>query len=145
MRSRPVRDVAARQTWALQHSHCQGCGLPGIEAARQVMGLTCHHIIKPGRSDEPCNFLLLCQRCHDLAELRTIRDTQGRALPTLPWPVCLTLKRYREPECFDLARCLELRQTGAIELPPIPAFLEAHYRARRPWDVKRHCPLIQEP
>jgi hypothetical protein len=136
--SSPVRDEEFRKAWSAQHPYCQACGLHAREA--QVlypqMPLSVHHIIKPGRSDEACNLLKLCLRCHDLAELKAVR-VKGTLLPKLPWPVCCSLKAIREAEAYDPVRLATLAKRLEIELPPIPRLIEAEFRRNRPWDGKR--------
>lgn len=136
-RTNPVRDTDFREEWSSRHWYCQACGVHARDAERAgPFGLSCHHIIKPGRSDEACNLLRLCQTCHDLAELRNVKRN-GILLPKLPWPVCLTLKKTREAQEFNLARCLELMRHGPLELPPVPEEIEALFRKNRPWDKAR--------
>ena len=65
---KPIRNEKARKAWAKTKGKCQACWKSWREAEHEVMNLTVHHLIKSHRSDEPCNFLLLCCRCHGLAE-----------------------------------------------------------------------------
>jgi hypothetical protein len=111
----------------MEHDRCAACGIPGLNALsdRWPPGLQTHHIIKPGRSDEPCNLLRLCERCHRLAEGE--RVPRGRALywPTLPLAVCLALKLAADPEEWNPERLAVLAHRTLPELAPIPAaFLE---------------------
>jgi hypothetical protein len=132
--SRPIRDEELRAVWSAQHTYCQACGVHARDAPWP--GLSTHHIIKPGRSDEPCNLLRLCARDHDLAELKAVR-VKGTLLPKLPWPVCCSLKAIREAEASDPVRLATLAKRLEIELPPIPRLIEAEFRRNRPWDGKR--------
>lgn len=130
-RVHPVRDDKGRRAWAERHDYCQACGLPAHEAERRhLVGLTTHHISKFRRSDEPCNFLRLCMTCHDLAELRAVR-VGGVLLPTLPVPVCLTLKMVREPAEFDLDR-LRALAGRAWDPEPVPDVIETEFRRWHP-------------
>lgn len=129
--SRPVRDEEFRAAWSARHDYCQACGVHGNNAAWP--GLSSHHIVKPGRSDECVNLLRLCGTCHSLAELLTVR-VNGQALPRLPWEVCCTLKMLREPEEFDSHRLATLAKRLTLDLPPVPLVIEMMYRKNRPWD-----------
>jgi hypothetical protein len=131
---RPVRDVEFRKAWSARHDHCQACGLH--VSAMPFPGGSVHHIIKAGRSDECVNLLKLCGRCHDLAELLTIK-VDGRPLPTLGWRTCCTLKMLREPEEFDCHRLATLASRYTLDLPPVPLAIEVMYRRNRPWDAGR--------
>ena len=58
-----------RERWKMEGDHgdrCQVCRRP--TSAYQWRGFAIHHIIGGAnvRSDEPCNFLLVCARCHDM-------------------------------------------------------------------------------
>lgn len=108
--------------WNRAHTFCHCCGIPASVASRERWpGLSTHHIVKQGRSDEACNLIRLCQRCHDLAEGHSIRDTRtGELFPTLPLAVCLTIKRLREPDDYDEARLLRLRGRPLPDPIPLP-------------------------
>jgi hypothetical protein len=134
-RVRPVRDRQFYAAWALRHDHCQACGIPASRAAFcRWPGLSRHHVVKFKRSDEGCNLLMLCQRCHDLAELRTVREG-GVRLPTLSLAVCLTVKKNREPSEYDHERLRELYGRPLPDLLPVPPVIEAEYRRWRPGAV----------
>lgn len=132
--SRPIRDEEFRAAWSARHAHCQACGLHARDMP--FPGASTHHIIKAGRSDEGTNLLRLCGRCHNLAELLTIK-VDGKSLPTLGWKICCTLKMVREPEEFDRRRLATLAKRLEIELPPIPLATETMFRRNRPWDARR--------
>lgn len=131
---RPVRDPEMYRAWALEHPWCQACGIDAASAhAERWPGLSTHHIVKAGRSDERCNLLRLCKRCHDLAELLTVKGGDGRELPRLTLAVCLAVKRDRDPGDWAPGRLAELRYPMALPAPaPVPAFLEEEYRRRLP-------------
>lgn len=108
--------------WNREHTFCHCCGIPeGMAASMRWPGLSTHHMVKQGRSDEACNLLRLCQRCHDLAEGHQIRDPDtGGYFPKLPLAVCLTIKLEREPGDYDEARLLRLRGRPLPDREPIP-------------------------
>jgi hypothetical protein len=51
--SRPVRDEEFRKAWSARHDFCQACGLH--VSAMPFPGVSSHHIVKAGRSDEGTN------------------------------------------------------------------------------------------
>ena len=121
-----IRDPSARRIWAASHSWCMACGT----SKPDFRGFSVHHIIRGnGRSDEPCNYLFLCGECHDLAENHClVKD--GELLPRLTLGACLSLKKEREPEQFDLARCMELAGR-TLELEPVPEYFATAFRMNR--------------
>jgi hypothetical protein len=129
--SRPVRDEEFRKAWSARHDFCQACGLH--VSAMPFPGISTHHLVKAGRSDEGTNLLRLCGQCHSLAELLTVK-VGGTTLPTLGWKICCTLKMLREPEEFDCHRLATLARRLTLDLPPIPLAIETLYRQNRPWD-----------
>lgn len=141
---KPVKDKIFYRQWAEEHDHCQACG---IDAQRAVFerwpGLSTHHIVKFRRSDERCNLLRLCQRCHDLAEGRQIR-VGGLLLPHLTLAVCLGLKLCREPQDMSLERLEELYGRRLPDPGEIPEVIEREYRLHRPHDVFRYTTLAEE-
>jgi hypothetical protein len=135
-----VKDPEFYAEWALSHDHCQACGIPAREAAFQRWpGLSTHHMVKFKRSDEACNLLRLCKRCHDLAEGLTIRE-RGVLYPTLRLPVCLTLKLSREPGDFDAERLRVLYGRPLPDMQPVPEVIEAEFRRWRPWEPPAFIP-----
>lgn len=139
-KSRPVRDPTLYREWALAHPFCQACGIGAAMAAQlRWPGLSTHHIVKQGRSDEPTVLLRLCQRDHDLAEGKTIR-VSGAVYPKLTIGICLALKFASEPHEFDPARLQRLRGSLLPELEPIPAFLEQEWRRFRRTCDRRMLP-----
>jgi hypothetical protein len=128
-----VKDPVFYKAWAWAHTYCYCCGI------RQNRGgpfrdLTTHHIVKPGRSDESCNLLRLCLRCHNLAEMQTI-VWNGHTLPTLPLGVCLTLKMARDPVDWNPTRLAQLYLQSLPDMLPVPDVLEQEYRINRPADI----------
>ena len=110
-KSHAVRDPELRSSWRQEQSRCACCWRPYYQNGAWI---ECHHIVKPGRSDELCNFLGLCAgfvegpRCHELAEGMRIRRDDGELWPTLSLANCLWLKRESDPENFDPARLEQL-------------------------------------
>jgi hypothetical protein len=141
-RLRQRRDTEFYRAWGLAHTHCQACGIPAASArVWRWPGLSRHHIVKFKRSHEECNLLMLCQRCHDLAEGLTVKQ-DGILLPTLPLAVCLSIKAIREPLQFNPARLQELYGRALPSRLPIPGVFEMEYRqwrsqARHLW--QREC------
>ena len=134
-KSKPVKDSKGYAKWNREHMYCMACGISQHRAPllNAGIGLSTHHIIKAGRSDEPCNLLRLCQRCHDLAENRTI-ILKGERLPCLSLGACLTIKKFRDRNNFDLKRLEVLRYSGLPDMEPIPEFIESEFRFNRPHD-----------
>jgi hypothetical protein len=142
-KSLPVRDEKGRRVWALRHGYCQACGRTAGAWGREWGGLSTHHIVKFRRSDEPCNFLRLCGRCHDLAEGRQVPMAGGGYWSALTVGVCLTLKRVREAEEWDQDRLTTLFGRTLPEAAPLPSLIEKEYQRNRPWDRARFtdpCP-----
>ena len=108
-RSHPFRDSKARLEWARrQLPCCMACGRFSGKWQSEWLVMTTHHIIKPGRSDEPCNLIRLdwfC--CHQLAEGVPV-CLNGKLLPVLKLAHILWLKRRANPEEFDPERLREL-------------------------------------
>ena len=135
-KSHPVKDDKARKAWAAEHAYCFACGV-GYEQSRYQthcggVPITIHHIVKPGRSDEPCNWCPLCYRDHSLAENRLLRDEQsGELLPFLKLGIVLTIKKLRDPLNFDPDRLQVLLGERLPDLEPLPAFLAADWNSWR--------------
>jgi len=134
-----VRDRATLRQWAQRHEYCQVCGI-GWGGARWagLAGLQTHHIIKPGRSDEPCNLLRVCGRCHRIIEGERVPDGHGGHWPRLTLAHVLYCKREHDPEEYDPDRLTVLwrhrqREGGFDPLPqpePLPEVFQAE---RRRW------------
>ena len=111
------KDEDAYKEWGAVRTRCAACN----RTARQAWpGLTTHHIVKAGRSHDPCNLLRLCQRCHDLAEVLDVRGEDGELLPKLTLTICLTLKMRADPQEYDAARLEELYRKPLPDPEPIP-------------------------
>jgi len=140
-KSNPRRGPEAEQfykDWSASHYFCFACGVPCGRAAWP--GLSTHHLIKQGRSHEACNFLRLCHQCHRLAEGDQIRQN-GLLLPKLPLSVCLTVKRFRDPDVWWPERLAQLYLKPLPELEPLPWFFEDQFRK---WQ-KRNPALFFDP
>ena len=142
--SRPVKDAEARRQWSLAHDCCQVCGIDD-RAVRWtcLVGLQTHHIIKAGRSDEPCNLLRVCDRCYRIIEGDRMPDGKGGYLPRLGLAHVLYCKRERDPHEYDANRLTMLwrnRQRAAGYDPlPLPAPLPPEFLAeRRRWCRARY-------
>lgn len=127
---KPVKDPKFYKKWAEDHPRCQCCGIGETAARRRDGGvpISTHHIVKFKRSDEACNLLRLCNRCHQLAE--GIRQVEGDLLPKLTLGVCLTIKMMRDAEAYDPERLAQLRGCALPDPEPIPDFLQAEFLAR---------------
>ncbi len=102
LKSRPVKDPAAVRQWAERHDCCQVCGIDEPKARWVgITGLQTHHIIKAGRSDEPCNLLRVCERCHRIIEGESVPDENGGHWPKLTLAHVLGCKREHDPQEYD--------------------------------------------
>lgn len=120
MRRGVVKDPVFYRDWAVAHPFCQGCGIGARRAP--FPGLSTHHLVKPGRSDEPCNLLRLCHRCHERAEGVRVA-TPERVLPPVLPGVWLNVKRLREPADWDPARLEQLLGHALPRLETVPVDL----------------------
>jgi hypothetical protein len=124
-----VRDPEAYSLWNRYHTYCQVCGIPSRIALAQARPLSTHHLIKKARSDEPCNLLRLCLRCHNLAELLQIED-----YPLLTLAILLTVKSVREPDGHAPSRLSELLHKNLPDPMPIPSVFVEEFRR---WQTRR--------
>lgn len=121
------RDLYA--AFAADHPHCQICGVHQLLAPWP--GLSRHHIIKPGRSDEHCNLLMLCHFDHLLCEGQTIR-IDGVTMPKITLGMVLLIKATDEPELWNPIRLLELSGRACLpDLEFLPDELTEVYRTGR--------------
>ena len=127
-RVKPVRDKVAYDRYFADHQYCQACGVPAHRAPWP--GLSRHHICKPGRSDEPCNLIVICDRDHSLAEGRAIR-VDGVLLPLLPLGVILAIKLLRTPDEWDADRLAQLYRRNLPDMEDIPAFIHEEWKRWR--------------
>lgn len=127
-----VKDAKMYAEWNREHDRCMTCGRDEVEAARECWpGLTTHHIEKFKRSDERCNLIRLCTRCHNIAEGHLILE-QGTRLPPLTMGVILWVKRRLEPADHCPERLTVLRGRPLPEEKPIPEFYLM--------EMERFCP-----
>jgi hypothetical protein len=108
-RKRPGKDPRVLQAYAATHDRCACCWLPK-RAQRFGWWLELHHIIggKGGRSDELCNLLMLCTRCHMICEGAKFKQENGEPFPTITFGMILALKCEADPDQFDLTRIAQL-------------------------------------
>lgn len=124
-KAHPVKDVASREAWAAEHEVCACCDWTPWQRKRLSFddckfALQVHHIIKQGRSDDECNLLRLCNRCHDLAEYMHIRQESGVLFPKLTLGMCLWLKKESDPEHWNPERLEQLYHKRLPDLEPVP-------------------------
>ena len=119
--------------------YCQVCGI-GQFATRWARrtGLQTHHIIKPGRSDEPCNLLRVCEQCHRIVEGERVPHDKGGHYPKLTLAHVLHCKREHDPHEYDLDRLTVLwrhrkRKDGFDPLPTPQALPETFMEKRIRW------------
>jgi hypothetical protein len=139
IKSCPVKNLKTVRDWAARHDYCQVCLISERAARwRRLTGLQTHHIIKPGRSDEACNLLRVCEQCHRIIEGERVPDNQGGYFPKLTLAHVLHCKRELDPHEYDPDRLTVLwrhreRKDGFDPLPrpqPLPA---AFGQERRRW------------
>ena len=108
-RSHPIRNSQIRREWARrQLPYCMACGRTSGKWSGEWLVMTTHHIIKPGRADEPCNLIRLCWfPCHELAEGKLVRR-EGRLFPPLTLAHVLWLKKRANHSEWDPERLREL-------------------------------------
>ena len=136
LHSGPVKDREAVRQWAERHDCCQVCGIDEHTARwLQITGLQTHHIIKAGRSDEPCNLLRVCERCHRIIEGESVPDEKGGHWPPLTLAHVLHCKWEYDPQEYDADRLTVLwkhrGRTPAFDPLPRPEPLPAVYIAER--------------
>jgi hypothetical protein len=108
--SHVITDPKARMLWMETGDHgdrCQVCHRPWARAGWR--GFAVHHIIRGanGRSDEPCNFLLVCARCHDMIHDGVYRDERTKELlPAITLGMVLWIKSHTDE--WDESRLTEL-------------------------------------
>jgi hypothetical protein len=122
-KSRPVKDQEAVRQWAERHDYCQVCGIDEYKARwMRITGLQTHHIIKVGRSDEPCNLLRVCERCHRIIEGESVPDEHGGHWPHLTLAHVLHCKREHDPQEYDPDRLTVLwrKRQRTLGFDPLP-------------------------
>jgi len=139
MKSHPVKDQQAVRQWADRHDCCQVCGIDEHKArCVQVTGLQTHHIVKAGRSDEPCNLLRVCERCHRIIEGESVPDGNGGYWPQLTLAHVLHCKQEQDPREFNSDRLTILwrnrqRTRDFDPLPPPEPLPDAYVAERMQW------------
>ena len=138
-KSRPLKDPEVLRQWADRHDCCQVCGIDEHKARwLQITGLQTHHIIKAGRSDEPCNLLRVCERCHRIIEGESVPDEKGGHWPQLTLGHVLHCKREHDPQEYDPDRLTVLwrnrpRTLGFDPLPRPAPLPEVYIDERVQW------------
>ncbi len=139
VKSRPVKDPKAVRRWSDQHDFCQVCGIDDHKARwAHITGLQTHHIIKAGRSDEPCNLLRVCERCHRIIEGESVPDERGGHWPHLTLAHVLYCKQEHDPRQYDPDRLTVLwrNRKRALDFDPLPppeSLPEAYIAERMQW------------
>lgn len=135
-----ITDRAAIEEWRANGDHgdrCQVCFRPWSRAGWR--GFEVHHIIggANGRSDEPCNCLLVCGRCHDQMSNGggQYRDEETKELlPTITLAHVVWVKM--QTPSWDGERLQVLRHRRLPDPLEIPAY---YIRERERWT--RHTSL----
>lgn len=118
-----VRDVKSYREWSVAHDRCQVCQRNQEDVrcdGEFPYLLQTHHLIGgAGRSDEPCNLLRLCPRCHEVYHgFRHRRN--GGYWPPITMGVMLMAKKLGDPDEWNPDRLEHLRHRAIPELEPIP-------------------------
>jgi len=129
-----ITDPEAREQWAMggdHHDRCAVCWRPWCLAG--WLGFDKHHLVhgSNGRSDEPCNLLLLCNDHHRHYHFGGVFDPiTGVRLPDLTFAMLLSCKA--ESSEWDAKRLAELYHRRLPDLERLPQYyLEARKRWRR--------------
>lgn len=144
IKSHPVQDVDARIAWAAAERSRRRCYVCGISDQvshwmAPVPGIQTHHLVGgAARSDEPCNMVRLCHRCHRIVHGDRIPKDGGGHLPEITPQNLLWVKREHDPEEFDLDRLTVLKRNRhrTANYNPLgdPEPLDEHYlRERTSW------------
>lgn len=145
-RGHPVKDRNALEQFALAVPYCQGCGRRWGQKCwwfgRVVLHI--HHLVKDGRSDEPCNLMRLCGMCHGLCHGLRIRNPKdGQLLPSLQdFALQLGLKRFRDPERWNPVRLAELLGRNLPEPAPVPGYFDLMWAEQK---RNKPCPSPTRP
>ncbi len=129
---RPVRNARARKRWADAHPYCLCCGIPAERAPWPYCQT--HHLVKPGRSDEDCNYLQLCNQCHSLTHGACVRLHNGNVLPVLTLGMQFELKRLRDPSAWNPQRLEQLWARHLPDLETLPLVYRGEFQCWRPDD-----------
>ena len=115
MRQKKIKETpetkAARLMWAAKFPRCWNCGRKNTWPPIAV-----HHILGAAlRSDEPCNWAILCGSCHAAVHgERPVVD--GKALEKIGFETILKLKRKFDPGNWNPERLAELRGHALPEI-----------------------------
>ncbi len=99
-KSHVITDPEARWQWVMDGDHqnrCAVCHRP--LAVPTWLGFDPHHIVfgANGRSDEPCNLLLVCRRDHKIIHGARWRDERtSELLPPITFGMVLWVKSHTE-------------------------------------------------
>ena len=118
-----IRDETARKLWVARQTRCACCGMPMSRIP--FPGPQCHHIVRRNRSDEPCNWLLLCGfPCHVLMDQGVmVPDGKGGYLEPLTQGQQLSLKLRSAPDEYDYERLCVIKSERLPEPEPVPAWV----------------------
>jgi len=141
VKSRPVKDQEAVWEWTNSHNCCQVCGIDEHKARWVgITGLQTHHIIKPGRSDEACNLLRVCERCHRIIEGESVPAENEGHWPPLTLAHVLGCKQEHDPQEFDPDRLTVLwrNRERSLAFDPLPRpepLPDAYIEERMQWFI----------
>jgi len=130
-KANPITDQEVRERWRSEGDHgdrCQVCHRPWARAGWR--GMWVHHIIHGanGRSDESCNFLFVCGRCHDMIHDGCYRDEQTKELqPHITLGMVLWIKSHTSEWDADRLAALYHRRLPDLEILA-PYYLEERTR-----------------
>lgn len=130
----PVRDTKARKAWNREHDHCQICWKP--EGLVLFPPMQTHHIIKNGRSDEPCNLLRVCPACHGIIEGERWPMKGGGYWPRITLGMILKIKHDEGQLDLDRLTMLYRGRQRTEHYDPLPALEELpeeYQKERQKW------------
>jgi len=136
-----VKDQEAVWEWTNSHNCCQVCGIDEHKARWVgITGLQTHHIIKPGRSDEACNLLRVCERCHRIIEGESVPAENEGHWPPLTLAHVLGCKQEHDPQEFDPDRLTVLwrNRERSLAFDPLPRpepLPDAYIEERMQWFI----------
>ncbi len=133
--SHVITDPDARWQWVMEGDHqdrCQVCHRP--LAVPMWLGFDPHHIIRGanGRSDEPCNLLLLCAKHHEAVHGGQSRKPDGTLWPAITLEMVLFVKSQTKE--WDAKRLEELYHRRLPELKPLH---KDYLRLRTRWHLTK--------
>jgi len=136
-KANPVTDPDFRRQWREGRERCYICGKHHRDAwpPHQV-----HHIIKPGRSDEPTNLFFVCARCHDVIEGHRVSRSKGTYWPPIPLAAVLHAKQQNDPDEYDPERLMRLWHRVSLpdlEPPDSVYEMEKANNIPTPWGFSR--------